>query len=185
MNKAFLSSQSQQYTQPRKIMKKILASALLAIAALSTPAVAADFINSAPTTPFYAGVQAGLQDDIAKTIFGGFQFNKMFSAEVNYTSYNSYASSFGAHGLATFSNLIPAVPQLSFFGKAGVVRTTIEMPCISFFFSCIGGGKVTSIDPSIGGGAQYDFTKRFSVRAGVDANEYDSSFLYASGIVRF
>lgn len=171
-------------------MKKIIASLVLSLSALSAPAFAEDFATSAPTTPFYAGVQAGLQDDIAKTIFGGFQFDKMFSAEVNYTSYNSYASSVGVHGLATFSNLIPAVPQLSFFGKAGVVRTVIEVPSIcypTFFFgtTCYGGGKVDSIDPSIGAGAQYDFTKRFSVRAGVDANEYDRSFLYASGLIKF
>jgi hypothetical protein len=161
-------------------MKKIIATLVLCLSALSTPTFAEGFATSAPTTPFYAGVQVG---DF-ESIFGGYQIDKMFSAEAYYTSYNSYATSIGVFGVAMFQNLIAKEPKISFFGKVGIVRTTVDIPqlCVPGF--CVGGGTVTSTDLAWGGGAQYDFNKRFSARVGLDNSDFDSE-LYISGIMRF
>ena len=158
-------------------MNKIIASVLLLAAAVAAPASAADFVSSAPTTPFYAGVQVG----DANTIFGGYQIDKMFSAELSYSKYDAYATSLGLHGVALFPlNLKGGVP-LSVFGKVGVVRTTVEPPC--YFGFCP--DSTSSTDLAWGGGAQYDINKRFSARAGINFGKYKSSEVYIAGIIKF
>jgi hypothetical protein len=154
-------------------MKKIIAALFATFAFLATPASAAD-------TPFYAGVQVG----DATSFLGGYQIDKMISAEFLYTDYNEYATSMGLFGVAMFPNLIKGNPQISLFAKAGIVRTTVEIPsyCIPGF--CVGGGEATSTDLSIGGGAQYDFNKNVSARLGLDLNEYDDD-LYIGVIYKF
>lgn len=157
-------------------MNKIIATVLLCSAALSTPAFAQDFATSAPTTPFYAGVQLG----DATTFFGGYQIDKTFSAEFLYTKYNELASSMGVYGVAMFPNLIKGKPQVSFFGKAGIVKTTVDFSSFGF-----PGSTTSSTDLAWGGGAQYDFNKRFSARLGLDFAKYKSGDLYISGIIKF
>jgi len=161
-------------------MKNIIASVLLFSATLSATAYAADFATSAPTTPFYAGVQVG----DATTALGGYQIDKMFSAELSYSKYDQYATSLGLHGVAIFPlNLQGGVP-LSLFAKVGIVRTTVDYPnWCGGAFNCA--YTDSSTDLAWGGGAQYDFNKRFGARAGVNFGKYKSSDVYVGGIIRF
>ncbi|MFA6904188.1 MAG: outer membrane beta-barrel protein [Gallionellaceae bacterium] len=164
-------------------MNKIIASVLLLAAAVAVPASAADFVSSAPTTPFYAGVQVG----DANTIFGGYQIDKMFSAEINYSKYNEYVTSMGVHGVALFPlNLKGDVP-LSVFAKIGVVRTTVtvRVPTFCGFTICYTEYSDSTTDLGWGGGAQYDINKRFSARAGLNFGKYKNSEVYIAGIIKF
>jgi opacity protein-like surface antigen len=156
-------------------MKKIIASLLTTFALLATPASAAD-------TPFYAGVQIG----DATSFLGGYQIDKTISAEFLYTDYNEYATSMGVFGVAMFPNLIKGNPQISLFGKVGIVRTTVEYstPYFCGFAICFSNAKATSTDLAIGGGAQYDFNKNVSARLGLDWDDYDSN-LYIGAIYKF
>lgn len=156
-------------------MKKIIAAVLLSSAAITAPASAAD-------APFYAGVQLG----DATSFLGGYQIDKMFSAELMYSSYNSYASSFSVSGVAMLPLNLKGAPALSAFGKVGVIRTTVTVP--SF---CVAPGLCTpeltdsSTDLGFGIGAQYDFTPQVSARLGIDFAKYKSSDLYIGAIFKF
>lgn len=167
-------------------MNKIIASVLLLAAAVAAPASAADFVTSAPTTPLYAGVQVG----DATGIFGGYQIDKMWSAELSYSKYNEYATSLGLHGVALFPlNLKGGVP-LSVFGKVGIVRTTVTIKnvpsfCGGGFTICYSDYSDSTTDLAWGGGAQYDINKRFSARAGINFGKYKSSEVYIAGIIKF
>ena len=163
-------------------MNKIIASLLLLSAAVAAPASAAAFVSSAPTTPFYAGVQFG----DATTIFGGYQIDKMFAAELDYSKYNEYVTSMGVHGVALFPlGLTGGAAPLSVFAKVGIVRTTVTLPSICVFTFCTTEYTDSTIDLGFGGGAQYDINKRFSARAGLNFGEYKSGELYISGIIKF
>ena len=168
----------------RKIMNKIIASLLLLSAAFAAPASAADFVNSAPTTPMYAGVQVG----DATGIFGGYQIDKMFAAELSYSRYNEYATSLGLHGVALFPLKLNGGVPLSVFGTVGIVRTTVtikNVPSLCGFAICYSDYTDSTTDLAWGGGAQYDFNKRFSARAGINFGKYKSSDVYISGIIKF
>lgn len=165
-------------------MNKIIAAVMLLSVAVVTPASAADFVSSAPSTPFYAGVEVG----DATTVLGGVQIDKMFAAELSYSKYNAYASSMGVHGVALFPlGLAGGAAPLSLFAKVGIVRTTVTLqePYLCGFAVCYSDKKYSSTDLAVGGGAQYDFNKRFSARAGLNIGEYNSSELYVSGIIKF
>lgn len=179
-------------------MKKTIATILLCSAALSTTASAADFINSAPTTPFYAGVQVGN----GFTILGGAQIDKTFAVELNHTpngnngifnkcgmrscnnNYDNYRySSFGVFGVALLPMNLTGAPGWSLFGKVGVVSTSVDYRWNGNNYS----DSYTGL--GLGGGAQYDFSKRMSARAGLDlttgsaSNHYNN--LYIGAIVKF
>lgn len=159
-------------------MNRIIAITLLS-AALVTPALADDWATSAPTTPFYAGVQVG----DATSVLGGVQIDKMFSAELMHSKYNEYVTSLGIFGVANFPlNLKNALP-LSLFAKVGVVRTNEDRP----YYNCYNYGDCTSnsTDLAFGGGAQYEINKRFSARAGINFGKYKNSDVYVGGIIRF
>ena len=171
-------------------MKKIIATILLCSAALSATASAADYINSAPTTPFYAGVQVGN----GFTIMGGVKIDKMFAVEANHTPYGSYSmfnkcgmnncvtnnydyynySSFGIFGVALFPLNLTGAPGLSLFAKVGVVSSTASYRIAGTNYS----DNYTGL--GFGGGAQYDFTKRISARVGHDFNTSYANNLYNS-----
>lgn len=161
-------------------MKKIIAAVSLLLAAFAAPAFAAD-------TPFYAGLQVG--DGV--TVLGGYQFNKMFAGQVEYTSYGSHsgyngcglancgnyasANSLGLFGVANVPLNLQGLPGLSVFGKAGLVHTTVS----------VWGYTFTDNSFVLGGGAQYDFTPQISARLGLDLNSYYSDNLYIGALVRF
>lgn len=156
-------------------MKKIIASALLSSVVFAAPAFAAN-------TPFYVGLQVG----DATSILGGFQIDKMFSAEVMHSSYNSYASSLGVSGVAMLPLNVKGAPALSAFGKAGVIRTTVETPSFCVIPGlCTPSIKESSTDIGFGVGAQYDFTPQLSARLGLDFGKYKSSDLYIGAIFKF
>src|SRR4051812_43101879 len=155
-------------------MKKIIAAILLSMAA-AAPAFA-------QTTPFYVGAHVG---DGFVGVLGGYQIDKMFSVEAHYSSLDVSSgdgSSIGVSGVALFPLKIQKVPELSVFAKVGVERTTIKTS-VTFFGTTVN-AKATETDLVVGGGAQYDFDKNLSVRAGVNfTGESDS--VYVSGIYRF
>jgi hypothetical protein len=157
-------------------MKKIIASALLFSAVATAPALAAD-------TPFYIGAQVG----DATSVLGGYQFDKMFSAELMYSNYNSYASSFGVSAVALLPLNLNGAPGLSAFGKVGVIRTTVEVTVPTFcgFAICNTTYSNSSTDIGFGVGAQYDFNASVSGRLGVDFGEYKTSDLYIGAIFKF
>lgn len=164
-------------------MKKHIAGLLVLFAAIAAPASAADFATSAPTTPLYAGIQ--VNDSGAGTFFGGYKLDKMFSGELSYSQYNSYASSIALQGVASFPVAVLSGNPLSAFGKIGVARTTVEIPSFCFGGACTPSYTDSTTDLVWGGGAQYDFGKRFSVRSGVSFGKYKNSELYVSGLVNF
>lgn len=154
-------------------MKKIIAAVLLFTAAFAAPAFAA--------TPFYAGVQVG----DATSFFGGYQVNKMFSAELKYSSYNSYASSIGVSGVALVPLNLKGASGISAFGKLGIIRTTVDWPGVCFFGVCSGRYTESTTDIGAGVGAQYDFNQSVSARLGIDFGKYKSSDLYIGALVKF
>ena len=160
-------------------MNRIIAITLLS-AALVTPALAEDWATSAPTTPFYAGVQVG----DATSVLGGYQIDKMFSAELMHSKYNEYATSLGIFGVANFPLSLKNALPLSLFAKVGLVRTTVD-----YRYWCGTGFNCTYTDSTTdlawGGGAQYEINKRFSARAGINFGKYKNSDVYVGGIIRF
>lgn len=161
-------------------MKKLITAALLLLTAIAAPASAAE-------TPFYAGVQAG----DGMTILGGYQIDKMFAAQLEYTSYSSRsgytgcgivncgnhasANSLGLFGVAVFPLNLKGVSGLSVFGKAGLAHTTVN----------VWGYTFTDNSVMLGGGAQYDFNPQISARLGLDLNGYYSDNLYIGALLRF
>lgn len=160
-------------------MKKIIAAVLLCTA-FATQAFA-------DGSPFYAGVQLG--DSYVGT-FGGYQIDKMFSAEIHYLDFDSASfpgpvrstdvSSIGVSGVAMFPMKLNKAPPFSLFAKLGIERTTAKttsaMPAFNF--------TVHDTALTLGGGAQYDFNNKVSARLGLDiAGEADS--LYLSAILKF
>ncbi len=162
-------------------MKRIISAVLLS-SAIAVPAFAAE-------SPYYAGVQVGN----GLTILGGYQIDKMYSVEADYTDYDGRAninncgnnnnncgndSSLGVFGVATFPMSLKDAPPFSLFGKLGVVRTawTYRVDNVNYSDSDISLG--------IGGGAQYDFNKNVSARLGLDLNKYADN-LYIGAIFKF
>ncbi len=160
-------------------MKRIISAVLLS-SAIAVPAFAAE-------SPYYAGVQVGN----GLTILGGYQIDKMYSVEANYTSYGGHAninncgnnncgnySSFGVFGVATFPMSLKDAPPFSLFGKLGVVRTAYRYRDAGLTYSD------SDISLGVGGGAQYDFNENVSARLGLDFNKYDND-LYIGAIFNF
>ncbi len=160
-------------------MKRIIAAVLLS-SAIAVPAFAAD-------SPFYVGVQVG----DGSTILGGYQIDKMYSVEADYTSYGGHAnncgnnncgnyydySSLGVFGVATFPMSLKDAPPFSLFGKLGVVRAAYR--------SRVDGLPYSASHISLGGGAQYDFNKNVSARLGLDFNNNYGDNLYIGAIYNF
>ena len=166
-------------------MKKIIAAVLLSTA-VAVPAFAAD-------SPFYVGVQVG----DGTTILGGYQIDKVYSVEADYTSYDGHTninycgnnnnhcgnyydySSFGVFGVGTFPMSLKGAPQFSLFGKLGVVRTAHRHRVAGLPYP----ESHTSL--GFGGGAQYDFNKNVSARLGLDFNKRYADDLYIGAIFKF
>jgi opacity protein-like surface antigen len=160
-------------------MKRIIATVLLSMAA-AAPAFAAPAFTQ--TTPYYVGAYVG---DGFVGVSGGYQIDKMFSVEAYYSSLNVSSgdgSSIGVSGVALFPLNIQKVPQLSAFAKVGVEHTTIKTS-VTFMGTTVS-ANATQNDLVVGGGAQYDFDKHLSARAGVNLTGKSNS-VYVSGIYRF
>ena len=164
-------------------MKKLLAVMLLSTA-VATPALAED-------SSFYVGALVGNQ---YLGVLGGYQIDKMYSAEVSYATVLTPTVNTGFGSIKTNNSDLAAdlvvmlpwkiqkVPALTFFGKGGVeyvsTRVTTTAGAISSSVS------THEVKLRLGGGAQYDVSKNFSARAGVGVMG-DHNDLYVSGIFKF
>jgi len=120
----------------------------------------------------FAGVGITCDDkDTSWRLFGGYQLNRNFSAEVGYTDLGSSkanspggSAAFDAHAWELSGiGAIPIAGGLSAYGKLGVYYGKVE-----------GSGNVGALSASasdtntgltFGAGAQYDFTKNLGLRA--------------------
>jgi opacity protein-like surface antigen len=166
-------------------MKKLIGAFLLATS-VAAPAVAGD-------SPFYIGAEVG-KDHFGA--LGGYKFDDMFAVEMNYNvfddesvaipgmSIDTEAWSFGVSGVGTFQ--IAAVPGLSVFGKLGLERLEVEVTTKYDWFGTAYTTTVSEddIDFTASGGAQYEFTPDFSVRAGIHFKGQADS-VYANAIYTF
>jgi OOP family OmpA-OmpF porin len=120
-----------------------------------------------------SGVVAGTNCDEKDTswrLFGGYQLNRNFAAELAYTDLgSSKADSPG--GSATFDasawelsgiGSIPITGGLSAYGKLGAYYGKVEGKGTGAF---LGSGSDTNTGLTFGAGAQYDFTKNLGLRA--------------------
>lgn len=151
-------------------MKKIVIAALLS--ALAVPAVAADFYagaNLGTTNYGYSSVtnnnQAGWK------VFGGYQFSRLFSAEVEYAGLGGFdtisrqykGNSIGVNGVGTF----PLGEKFALIGKVGVASTTIKATAQPGWI--LGGPtSFSSTGLTLGFAGQYNVTPEFGVRAAID-----------------
>lgn len=160
-------------------MKRIIAAVLLSTA-FAAPAFAED-------SPFYAGVQLG---DSYIGAFGGYQIDKMYSAEIHYLDFDTTSfpgpmrstdvSSIGVSGVAMFPMKLNKAPPFFLFAKLGIERTTAKTT------SATPASNITvhDTDLTLGGGAQYDFNNKVSARLGLDISGHADS-LYLSAILKF
>lgn len=150
---------------------------------------------AAPALAANEGLYAGVQVGNGFTVLGGMQLDKIFSAEVDYSSYNS-GFGYTNCGFANCGNYVSAsalgfylagivplnlqgVRAVSAYGKVGIVRTAV---------TAYNGGNsysVSTIGPGVDGGVQYDFNKRVGARLGLTLNNNFTDDLYIGVIARF
>lgn len=148
------------------IKKAIALTGLVAAAAGISPlAVAQD-------SGWYIGATAGQSNfkdcaaancddsDIAIGVFGGYQFHKYFGAELGYTDLgqasapgagDAKAKGFELSGVGTF----PITERFSIYGKLGFFRWDVDAS----------GQSASGTDLTYAVGVQWNFTKRFGLRA--------------------
>lgn len=148
-------------------------------------------------TPIYAGMQL---DNISGNALLGYQINKTYAVEANYTKSDSHISQSGmisdTSSVSTgLSALIMLPMTLSggspyfLFGKAGYQRITKEesyyIPASVTSTIPYSGTLITTENRVIfGGGVQYDFYQALSGRAGIDAVG-DKRSVYIGAIFKF
>jgi len=158
--------------------KLISVAFVLALAAVSTPALSQD-------AGWYGGISFGQSKakdactglvglgitcddtDTALTLFGGYQINKSFGAELGYVNLGEVSAT-GPGGTATIEakgfelvgvGTLPINQQFSLFGKLGFFRWDLDASAPGVSISESG------MDLTYGFGVKYDFTKNFAVRA--------------------
>ena len=161
--------------------KTFVTAALLAGAYfVSVPALAQDAgwyvgasVGQSKAKDVCSGLPAGVScddKDTAYGIFGGYQFNKYFGAELGYTDLGKAEASglglketikvkgFELLGVGTF----PINPQFEVYGKLGFFRWDLNDSCPS----CgVADTNETGTDLTYGLGVKYNFTKNWGVRA--------------------
>ena len=147
----------------------------------------------------YLGAQLG--DSIVGGLVG-LQVSKMFSVEARYdyvdTIYvpnsDTKSSNLGIAGMALFplklsDFKLSDMQPFYLFGKAGYERSTKKITSVTPDLGVPGFPATTTITTTIkgrlliGGGAQYDFTKKFSGRVGVNFVGSDNS-MYLTAIYK-
>jgi opacity protein-like surface antigen len=112
------------------------------------------------TSGFYVGgdigtVDFGSDDDTGFRIFGGYQINRTFSAELGYaTLYDKGGVDVTAWELVGLGSL-PIANQFSVFGKLGLAMWEVK----GF------GAKRDGTDLTFGVGLQYDLSRNVGIRA--------------------
>lgn len=128
------------------------------------------------------------EKDTAWRLFGGYQFNRYFAAELGYHDFGE-ASAPGAKLEGNAWDLVgiagyPIVDKLSVYGKLGVYRGELNAT----------GAKETNSDLTYGAGLQYDVLKNLGVRGewqryskmgGGDVVETDVDVLSLGVLYRF
>ncbi len=154
-------------------MKKISIAVLLASAAVSSAAFAAD-------QGFYIGANVGqaklsttaqinpaTTSTTAFSVLGGYQINKYFAVEGQYINLGDFKEGNGtSHTVtgygATAVGILPFNDQWSAYGKLGYANTTLGN-------SNTGGAGGTSRNAvTYGAGAQYNVNQQLGVRLGYD-----------------
>ncbi len=150
---------------------------------------------TAPAQAANQGAYAGVQVGNGFTVLGGVQLDKILSAEVDYSSYNS-GYGYSNCGFANCGNYVTAsalgfyvagivplqlqgVNNLSAYGKVGIVRTAV---------TAYNGGNsysVSTIGLGLDGGLQYDFNKTLGSRLGLTINNNFTDDIYIGVIARF
>jgi OmpA-OmpF porin, OOP family len=161
------------------IMKTALAVSLTAAGLVVTSGAMA---QAQPDRGWYAGISLGQSDlkdacsgvpncdkkDTAWKIFGGYQINPMFAAELGYSDLgkaSASAAGVSASVEATAWELVgvgafPINNQFSVFGKLGVYRAEVKGR------SNVGvSADNTNSDLTFGAGVRYNFTRNIGVRA--------------------
>jgi opacity protein-like surface antigen len=170
-------------------MNRIWAAVLLYLVTL-TPAFAV-------YTPFYAGLQL---DNTSGTALLGYQINKMYAVEANYTQSDSSIShasinadtktiATGLAALVMFPLQLTGGSPYFLFAKAGYERLTKEetysipssITTTVPYSDTISSSKNQAI---WGGGVQYDFYQSLSGRAGIDIVG-DKRSVYIAAIFKF
>lgn len=154
-----------------KLMKKIIAIAIIAATSFATSAMAQ---NAYVTATVGQGDMRGtiLDDhkDTAAGIAAGWQFNKNFAAEVGYTDLGKYSKdTVRAKGEVVQASLVGSyevAPQLSLFARVGAAYTTLD---VSGDFD--GNGTHHKTTAVYGVGAEYKFTPQWA--ASVEFNQYN------------
>jgi len=161
--------------------RKLLTAGLLALVAVSTPALSQD-------TGWYAGLGIGQSKakdactdivgpviscddtDTAWKIFGGYQFNANFGAELGYTDLGEVSATFAGFGSATFKSkgiellgvgTYPINQQFSVFGKLGFFRWDLDF---NDGTGLVGSASESGTDLTYGFGVKYNFTKNVALR---------------------
>ena len=157
-------------------MKKLLMGLMLVLASTTV---------SAQNSGFYAGGSIGQSqakdacDDLGGTgiscddkdtawkVFGGYQFNRHFAAEIGYTDLGKVSATLGSLRDEIESTafelvgvgMFPIANNFSVYGKLGLYRGDTEERT-NFGFSA----DETNTDLTFGFGVRYDFAERFAVR---------------------
>ena len=153
-----------------KAMKFLLPAAIAA--GVAAPALA----QESAASHFYLGATAGQGhwrsmcqnaptcDDTNTTlsVFGGYRFNKMLSAELGFRNYGMvHASTASVKGKGWEVDGIAAWPileHLAIYGKLGVFRGVVKGD------GTLSGGKESNYGPTYGVGLQLEISKNISLR---------------------
>lgn len=163
-------------------MKKTALFAAILSVALSGVASAAQAAEN--DRGFYAGVGAGSSfvdernyddEDLAYSVFGGYQFNRYFSLEAGYADFGELAPRGEGRDLeATSAYLaavgnVPITERFSAYAKAGVQYWDLDaaLPGLT------GTRDASGTDPVYGVGVQYRFSDRFALRGEYTRFEID------------
>jgi OOP family OmpA-OmpF porin len=145
-------------------MNKKWLAAMLGAAAM---AVSAGAVAQQADTGWYAGAQIGNaevfdEDDTAWKVFGGYQINRTFSAELGYTNLGEVDVPGGSAEATAFELLgvgkFPLANQFSIYGLVGFAMVEVD---VSGPFSNL---SDDSTELTYGIGAQYDFSRNMGVR---------------------
>ncbi len=161
--------------------RNLLTAALLALVAVSTPALSQD-------AGWYAGLGVGQSTaksacdgvvgpgiscndkDTAFKILGGYQVNPNFGVEFAYTDLGAAKASFAGFGSATIAakgfeflgvGTMPINQQWSVYGKLGLFRWDVDF---NDGTGLVGSASATGIDLTYGFGAKYNFAKNAALR---------------------
>ena len=166
-------------------MKRLLVASALAATCLSAHAEGGYFgvgfgQGSVTFDPVNIPGVSVTEDDKSSSfkIFGGYEFNKYFAAELGYHEFGSFSQTLTSGGSmgkvelkghGFFLDLVGKLPlsdSFSLFGKIGLAQTTLDATytLTGIFVGCCSNASASETDPRFGLGAQYNFNRQFGGR---------------------